>query len=286
MADFDKKPNPLASFFRQPKIYISLPSKGEFYPLGALEKTDNGEYPVYAMTARDELIFKTPDALMNGAATTEVIKSCIPNIKDPWKMPSIDMDAVLCAIRIATSGIEMDMQVVCPECKSENDRTVDLRQLLDNFNKLQFSKRVEVDSEMVINLKPMTYEQMTKTAMKTFEHQRIFQLANDENIPESDKVRMFQESFVKLTDITFDVVANCVESIESVHGNTSDPEHIREFLKNTDKNVFSKINNTITSTDEKSTVPTLDTSCDQCGHPFKIELTLDQADFFGNGFRR
>ena len=285
MSNIEKKPNPLSSFFRQPKIYMSLPSKGDFYPESALEKTENGEYPVYAMTARDELIFKTPDALMNGAATTEVIKSCIPNIKDPWQMPSIDVDAVLCAIRMATSGVEMDMTVACPACKEENDRSVDLRQLLDNFNKLEFSKKIEIDSDMIINLKPMTYDQMTKTAMKTFEHQRIFQIANSDEISESDKVRMFQESFVKLTDITFDVVANCVESIESTAGNTSDPDHIREFLKNTDKNVFSKINNTITSSNDKSSVPTLDTSCDKCGNNFKIELTLDQADFFGNGFR-
>jgi hypothetical protein len=286
MSNIEKKPNPLSSFFRQPKIYMSLPSKGDFYPEGALEKTENGEYPVYAMTARDELIFKTPDALMNGAATTEVIKSCIPNIKDPWHMPSIDVDAVLCAIRMATSGVEMDMSVSCPACKEENDRSVDLRQLLDNFNKLEFSKKIEIDDVMIIHLRPMTYDQMTKTAMKTFEHQRIFQIANSDEISESDKVRMFQESFVKLTDITLEVVANCVESVESSAGSTNDPEHIREFLRNTDKNVFSKINSTITSSSDKSSVPTLDTTCDKCGNNFKIELTLDQADFFGNGFRR
>jgi hypothetical protein len=99
--------NPLASFFRQPKIYVSLPSKGEFYPQGSLVKTPNNEYPVFAMTARDELLFKTPDALMNGIATREVITSCIPNILDPWQIPSLDVDAVLSAIRIATYGEEM-----------------------------------------------------------------------------------------------------------------------------------------------------------------------------------
>ena len=109
--------NPLASFFRQPKIYVSLPSKGEFYPEGSLVKTHNNEYPVFAMTARDELLFKTPDALMNGVATREVITSCIPNILDPLKIPSLDVDAILSAIRIATYGEEMEVLYVVQNVK-------------------------------------------------------------------------------------------------------------------------------------------------------------------------
>jgi hypothetical protein len=60
------------------------------------------------MTAKDELMLKTPDALMNGQATVEVIKSCVPSIKNPWHMPSIDIDTILIAIRIATYGENME----------------------------------------------------------------------------------------------------------------------------------------------------------------------------------
>lgn len=67
--------NPLSQFFRQPKIYMTLPSKGKFYPPDALDMPENGELPVFAMTAKDELLMRTPDALMNGASTVEVIKS-------------------------------------------------------------------------------------------------------------------------------------------------------------------------------------------------------------------
>ena len=94
------QPNPLASFMRQPKIYIRLPSQGEFWPAGSLAASETGEYPVYSMTAKDELTMKTPDALLNGQATVDMIKSCVPSIVNPWHMPSIDLDAVLVAIRI------------------------------------------------------------------------------------------------------------------------------------------------------------------------------------------
>ena len=54
--------NPLSRHFRQPKLYVTLPSRGNFYPAGSIDIPPNGEFPVLAMTAKDELRFKTPDA--------------------------------------------------------------------------------------------------------------------------------------------------------------------------------------------------------------------------------
>ena len=99
--------NPLTSYMRQPKIYISLPSQGNFWPEHSIDMPENNELPVYSMTARDELLFKTPDALMNGQSIVDVIQSCVPNIKNAWVTPSIDLDTILIAIRIATYGEDM-----------------------------------------------------------------------------------------------------------------------------------------------------------------------------------
>ena len=38
--------NPLRKYFRQPKVYITLPSKGKFYPKGSIELPENKEFPV------------------------------------------------------------------------------------------------------------------------------------------------------------------------------------------------------------------------------------------------
>lgn len=279
--------NPLASFFRQPKLYISLPSKGHYYPAGALETTATGEHPVYAMTARDELIFKTPDALMNGQATVEVIKSCIPTIKNPWAVPSIDIDAILVAVRMATYGTEMDVTAGCPKCGNSNDFAVDLRTVLDRLNQITITEQVEIGTDMLIHLRPLDYNQMTKTALKTFEHQRIFNIVNDESMTEEDKLKMFQESFIKLTDITIDSAVNCISKIESSAGSTENPEHIKEFLQNADKSVFQKINEAINKSAEKGTMSSFAAKCQktECGHEWNVNLTMDQSDFFGQGFR-
>lgn len=284
MSENQKKQNPLAAFFRQPKIYIELPSKGKFYPAGSLEFTQNGEYPVYAMTARDELMFKTPDALMNGASTVEVIKSCIPNIKDPWEMPSIDVDAIICAIRMATYGHEMAITNTCPSCGHVNERALDLRVIYENLKNVTFNTNIKISNNLIIHVRPLNYKQITSASLKAFEHQRIFTIVNDTSLTDQEKVRMFQETFLKLTDLTLDTVAESIESVETLDGTTNNPEFIKEFLKNSDKEIFESINKSIEAGKEKSKIPALDTSCDECHHEFKISITIDQSDFFAKGF--
>ena len=77
--------NPLTKFFRQPAIYLKLPSNGAFWPNDAIELPLTGEIPVYPLTTKDEIILRTPDALLNGEGVVEVIQSCCPSIKDAWQ---------------------------------------------------------------------------------------------------------------------------------------------------------------------------------------------------------
>ena len=111
--------NPLRQFFRQPAVYIKLPSDGQFWPDKAISMTDNRELPVLPMTAIDEITYRTPDALFNGQAVISVIQSCIPAIKNAWDMPGMDTNAVLVAIRIASYGHAMRISSTCPFCKTE-----------------------------------------------------------------------------------------------------------------------------------------------------------------------
>ena len=47
--------NPLSKYYRQPQIYIKLPSEGKWYGSDVFTPTENGEIPVLPMTAKDEL---------------------------------------------------------------------------------------------------------------------------------------------------------------------------------------------------------------------------------------
>ena len=97
-----KNTNPLSKYYRQPTIYIKFPSGGKYYNDDVVVPTETGEHAVLPMTAKDDLAFKTPDSLMSGQSSVDVVKSCIPDILDPWKLTNYDVDTVLIAIRIAS----------------------------------------------------------------------------------------------------------------------------------------------------------------------------------------
>jgi hypothetical protein len=277
--------NPLSKYFRQPKLFASLPSNGKFYPAGTLETTETGEYPIYSMTAKDELTMKTPDALLNGQATVELIKSCVPNIKDPWNLPSIDLDALLIAIRLATYGETMTLQVKTPVTGEEKEMTVNLRDILDNFANIEFEDVVQ-SGEMTVFLRPLTYKEFTKSALKTFEQQRIFNIVNDEQISDEDKLQAFTNSFAKLTDLTVDMMANHISAIEIGDTRVDNKQHIDEFMKNADKSFYSAVQEHLDAQKIKFTIQPLTATATpeeiEQGVPatYEVPVTFDQSNFF------
>lgn len=272
--------NPLASWYRQPKIYVRLPSQGRFYPPKALDKSANDEYPVYSMTAKDELMFKTPDALLTGQSTIEVIKSCIPAILDPWAMPSIDLDFALIAIRIATYGDKMDIECDCPSCNAENTYSVALQPWLDLFNSFEYNDTVEIPP-LSIKLRPYSYREVTKISIKTLEQQKLFSIINDEDIDEESKVEKFGKSFVKITELTIDVIAECITAIETPEGTSTDKKQIKEFINNCSKDVFENIQKHIAKMKEHIEFKATNVACGECNHVFNVPITMDNSNFFG-----
>ena len=279
--------NPLSKYFRQPKIYLRLPSKGKYYPPGALEMTESGELPVYAMTAKDELLFKTPDALLNGEATVDVIKSCIPAIKNPWAMPSIDSDAVLIAIRLATYGEKLEITTKVPGTGESKDFEVDLRMLLDQLINFEYQPFVAVDEHITIELRPTTYKEFTENSLKTFEEQRIFKIATDDSIPDEQKLQAFANSFKKLTDLTINLVVNSIAAIDTPEGKVTDKRFIAEFFANADKNLFENVLKHLEALKERSSLKPMKVKATPediaAGAPeeYEIPITFDQSNFFG-----
>lgn len=279
--------NPLQKYFRQPKLYITLPSKGRFYPAGAIEMSETGEIPVFSMTAKDELIMKTPDALLNGQATVEVVQSCIPNIKNAWMMPSIDLDAVLIAIRLATYGELMSIKIKTPVTGDEKEMQVDLRMLLDQFSNLDFNSTVHVSDDLKIDLRPLTYKEFTKSAVKTFEEQRIFNIVNDQSISDEDKLQAFTNSFAKLTELTVDMISTSIEKIQLEDTSVVDRKHIDEFIRNTDKSFFSSITKHLEVERNKFSLKPMTAQATpeeiEKGVPasYQVPITFDQSNFFG-----
>ena len=286
-ATFSKPVNPLTSFMRQPKIYIRLPSQGEYWTEGSLDMTETGEYPVYSMTAKDELMLKVPDALMNGQAVVEVIQNCMPNIKNAWNCPNIDMDLILIAIRLATYGEQMTTPLKFGD-DIEMEYQVDLRIVMDNLlNNISWDPVVPVSPELTVFVKPINYKHMTEAALQTFETQKIMQLVNDDNVSEDDKLALFKESFIKLSGATLGSIEHSISRIESTQGSTDNPEFIKEFVNGVDKEIFDKIQKHLEVMRDQNTIKPIQVVVTDemkekgiVGETIEVPLTFDASTFF------
>ena len=278
-------PNPLQKYFRQPKIYITLPSKGTYWPPGTLEIPENGEIPVYAMTAKDEMRFKTPDALMNGQATVDVIQSCIPSIKNAWLLPILDLDTILIAMRIATYGERLEITSKVPVIQEEKAFTLDMRTLLDKFMNVDYNNVISHNG-LNITIRPLTYMQFTKTALKSFEEQRIFDAVKDEDMAEDKKISVFNEAFTKLTSLTIDTVKQSIVQIQVEDQIVTDENQISEFIDKADKNFYNAITDHVAKEKKKfETEPMVVEATEEelkQGVPktYDIPIAFDQSNFF------
>jgi hypothetical protein len=278
--------NPLQKFFRQPKIYLRLPSSGNFYAPGSLIKTENGEYPVYAMTAKDELLIRTPDALLNGQSTVDMIQSCIPNIKNAWLIPSIDIDAILVAIRIATYGERLDVTAFLPGLDEERTYETDLRMILDRLLSAAFDPKIEINESMTVYIRPLTYAEFTQNTLKSLEEQKIINIVNNDQISDVDKLTMFSKSFRKITDLTVNIVVQSIDRIVTPDGEVSDPAFITEFINNAEKEFYKKIIDHLEKQKEKFSIPpfkiitTAEERAKGTPNELEIPITMDSSNFF------
>jgi hypothetical protein len=280
-----KKPNPLLGHMRQPKIYIKLPSGGKYWREGSLNVSVNGEYPVYSMTAKDELLLKTPDALLNGQGIVDVIQSCVPNIKDAWAIPSIDIDVILIAVRIASYGHMMQLTVSHEDLENgEGDFEIDLRKVLDQLmDSIAWEERIEVLPNLILYVRPFDYTTTNNNAMAEFEGQKIIQVVQDSTLSEEQRLAAFKESFMKLTNITVNMINSAVYKIDSEAGTTEDLDQIREFMENADRSVYDSVKSHLESMKEVNAVKPMEINVSQNPDNPKIvevPIVFDYSSFF------
>lgn len=273
--------NPLSQYFRQPSIYVKLPSKGEYYTPGSIDMPANGELPVLPMTAIDEITYRTPDALYNGQATVNVIQSCVPAIKNAWAVPAVDLDTLLIGIRIASYGHDMDFATRCPACGNESEHTLDLRSVLDRIQAPDYSKNIE-SGDMQIFFKPMTYQDLNNNNQLQFEQQKLMQVLPDSTVPDNDKMNALSEALKKITQITVHALAQSIAAIKTPTAMVTEPQYIEEFLQNCDRNLFNRIRDFVIEAKSASEMQPLHLTCDNCNNQYDQTVTLDMSSFFGS----
>lgn len=271
--------NPLQKYFRQPKLFISLPSKGTFYPDGVLQGDPNNT-PIFAMTGMDEILMKTPDALFNGESTVKVIESCCPYIKDAKQIPSLDIDALLVAIRIATFGDKMSVNHVCPNCGADNDFEIDLTTIVDHYNNARYDSTVEVGG-LLINLRPLTYNELTVLSLENFQLQKMLAQIDSSGIEEDEKTKLMDQIYDGIAETQAKVMKLSIDSIKTDEVLVTDREHINEWIRNSNIEDYKIIKSKLEANKSIWDMPKQTVKCGDCGTDDVISVTMDQSSFFG-----
>lgn len=271
--------NPLQQYFRRPSVYLKLPSGGAGYPEGSLDLPENGEIPIYPMTAIDEITARTPDALFNGTAVVEIIKSCAPNIKDPWIVSNVDLDPILVAIKTATHGGTMELSSDCPKCEETSTYNINLSGILSSFTQGDYDTPLSLGDNIKIKFKPLTFKLVNDTSVKQFQFQKAIQglrLVTDDD----ERNQKSKQILLELNAISIQMIAESIEYIKTPTATVMDKAYIVEFLNNIDVTAFDLIKNHSIKLKQSTESKPLKIKCVSCQHDYEQQFSINVSDFF------
>lgn len=270
--------NPLQKYYRQPKLYITLPSKGLYYATGSLQG-DWSNVPVFAMTGMDEIVFKTPDALYSGEATRQIIESCVPYIKDGFSVPSIDVDTLILAIRIATFGELLSVDKECRHCGAENSYEIPLSKILEYFTDQKYDNNLPINDEVTLKIRPLSYHELNHYSIENFKIQK--KMMQIDQVPDEDKQAILDEIYKSLSDLQLDLFLTSIESVRVPEAEITDKQIIHDWLINSDRELFAQVKSKLEQNRDTWSIPEQKVQCGSCQQSNTVELTLDQSLFFG-----
>lgn len=270
--------SPLQKYRRQPKLYIDLPSKGQWYKQGALEKTE--ELEVYSMTANDEILTKTPDALLNGNATVSIIQNCIPSIKDAWSVTNRDLDYILTAIRIASYGDSLTISHKCSKCENEDSFALPLQRLLDHLGTVAPIYELKV-KDFIFRLRPINYREVVDNQVTSTQVRRSAYEVTDTIKDAEERTKVLNNLYEQINEQTKNLICSiCTEIITPEGDSEQNPVFIKDFILNSEGDFFDAIQKLYTENNKKMIVPETEVECSECNHKDKVKPNLDYSNFF------
>ena len=277
--------NPLKGRFRAPKSYTRIPSNGTFYGPEVIDVTDTGEYPVFAMTSKDEIMMRNPDALLNGESVAQVINSCVPAVKKPRELLGADVDALMVAINGATYGDTISLEAKCPECSNTTTSVASVSNILSTMTSVPENVDVVTDDNLTITIKPVSYETSIAAGVQNFQSTRSLQsIANIDD--DMERLKAFNDSYMKLAQLNFLVLVDSVYSISGTDEEgeqfiVTDRANIQEYLENCETAVGNNITVAVTELNQAGIQKEVKVQCteEQCRHVFDSALEFDPVNF-------
>ncbi len=278
----EKTESPLKKYRRQPKLYFNIPSNGKWYNETILAENTYTNLAVFSMTASDEILFKTPDALINGEATAKNISSCIPAILDPWSIKTLDLDAILIAIRMSSYGETMNVSAKCKKCSADNQYEVELQKYLDYFSSKEFEDKVYYEN-FVVHIEPLSYKKWTEIQKQQTAYQRALNLTVSKITEEDEKEKFIQDVIDKINVLVARAILDQVVAVEVDEQVETNRKEIDDFLEQAEVGLFHELKKVIEKNTLEWRIPPEEIKCNECDHEDTVRISLDTSDFFVQG---
>ena len=308
--------NPLLKKIQMPGRRFRLPSRGLFYNNGELaDSVTDGEIEVRSLTAIDEISLRSPEFLFNGEAIERVFARCVPEVKEPLKLLSLDVDFILTALRVVSYGDVLEVNVRCDECeKSQQEKNIRdedefLREVKNKADEqgIPFESALE-SSEVVnklerlsnrraprhaypINLLGVLTNQTTEVSKEEIEKYR-FELSNGQ-IVESMPLRMnaailsyqfqnedFTQDLDKAEDYVVFILTACIDSVVSDGERIKNKAHIEEWAKNLPIKLKDELAQKMQGVSNWGTDFSYNLTCPDCRHTWNGSTLLNPITFF------
>tara|TARA_R110002074_G_scaffold116752_1_gene248257 strand:- start:1686 stop:2537 length:852 start_codon:yes stop_codon:yes gene_type:complete len=274
----------LQDFYRSPKLYIQLPSGGKFYDEDVIEWPETNELPVLAMSPKDEIIVRNPDALLNGDAVIRLVKSCIPCIRQPENIIAPDMELILVAIRAASEKNRMlSIEHTCEKCEHEMAFEIDLGVAVTDFESVAELSEFDLSNGLSIGVKPANYLFSIQTAKALIEQANLLgKISDQQYVNEADRIKNIGEAFDTMAQYNYSVLLNSIRyiAIPDTDEKVKDREEITEFINNVDAKIGTEIEGVVTSINNGGINKVHKAACEECEFEFEVPIDFDPVSFF------
>lgn len=258
--------NPLLQRIKMPGETVRLPSGGIFYKSGELSsKVKNGEVHVYPMSTYDEIVFKSPEKLINGTAIEEVFKRCIPDVEKPLELFAKDIDYLTTALKRVTFGPFVDVKYnhACSETATEHEYKCDVNVFMKNTKVIDPTKLTEnyttkLPNGQLVEIIPIRF----KSVIAMMETANIQQKIEDD------------ATF--LTNRRLESLAQVIDSVDKI----TDKDFIKEWLGKISAGWMNQISTAIEKSGDWGPDFIYKTKCQDCGQEISLEIPLNPVTFF------
>lgn len=279
--------NPLSQYTKNPIKYTKLISNGKVPYKSGVVKDISTELGICARSARDELLFNNPDALMNGKAVSTVIENCVPDITKAEHLFLPDIELLLIGIKLATGEKSYEIETKCPACQKLGVFERDLNYLFEQATFMADKPVLALDNGLVLFLKPHTWKEHTEFSIRAFQHNKTMQYA-DKVETDEDKLKLISDIFDKMAKLQFDMLTDFIMNIELPDGViVEDRNNIRDWANDLDKTTVQMITDAAYAMNMSGVDHSMDVQCAECNHEWTLEdLQFDPSSFFVQGFSR